>query len=148
MSDVTVSLKWTDGLSFSGVNAGGHEIIFDGERRSGASPVEILLEALGACTAIDVKMILEKMQTPATRLEVILDGDRNNAEPRYFRAVRVRFDVWGEGISSDKLARAIKLSFDKYCSVYHSLRSDLQVSKEYRIHRPESEAVGEYLLVE
>ena len=148
MSDVNVRLTWNDGLKFTGVNTGGIETAIDGDKASGASPVEILLEALGACAAIDVVVILDKQKTPATRLEITLEGERHSPEPRYLTDVRLRFDVWGEGIKPDKLERAINLSIGKYCSVYHSLRRDLAVRPEYRIHPPNREAAGDYAAVE
>lgn len=144
MSEVTVQLNWNGGLQFTGTNARGHAITVDGNKEAGASPVELLLEALGACAAVDVVVILEKVRTPATKLAVTVEGERQRAEPRYFTAARLRFDVWGAGVNPDKLARAINLSLGKYCSVYHSLRSDLKVQAEFRIHAPETEAGGEY----
>jgi putative redox protein len=148
MSDITNKLVWNGALRFTGRSANGHEIIIDGNREGGASPMEILLEALGACSAIDLVVILEKSRTPAQRLEVTLAADRRASEPRYFTTARVRFDVWGIGIRPEAVARAIKLSFSKYCSVYHSLRSDLKLQPEYRLHAPDAAAEGEYQLVE
>jgi len=148
MSDVNVKLTWSGGLKFTGINAGGIETAIDGDKTSGASPVEILLEALGACAAIDVVVILDKQRTPARRLEITLEGERHRAEPSYFTDVRLRLDVWGEGIKPDKLERAINLSIGKYCSVYHSLRRDLAVKPEYRIHAPGGEEAGAYVAVE
>ncbi len=144
MSDATVKLSWDGGLKFTGVNEKGHQTVIDGDKQSAASPVELLLEALGACSAVDVVLILEKMRTPAQRLEIVLDGDRHSPEPRYFTKTRARFDVWGDGINPDKLARAINLSFAKYCSVYHSLRPDMKLQAEFRLHTTGAEASGEY----
>jgi putative redox protein len=148
MSDLSVKLNWSGGSKFTGVNAGGMETVIDGDRRSGASPVELLLEALGACASIDVVVILEKSRTPATKFEVTLEGDRHSPEPRYLTEARMLFDVWGEDIKPDKLARAINLSIGKYCSVYHSLRDDLKVQPQFRIHASGAEASGEYRSVE
>ena len=148
MSDLTVKLNWTGGMKFTGENAGGLETAIDGEKQSGASPVELLLEALGACVSVDVVVILEKMRTPATKFEVILEGDRHNPEPRYLTNVLMLFDVWGDGIAPDKLARAINLSIGKYCSVYHSLRADLKLQPRFRIHAAGTEAAGNYQAVE
>lgn len=144
MSEVTVQLDWNGGLQFTGTNAGGHATVLDGNKEAGASPVELLLEALGACAAVDVVVILEKVRTPATKLRVAVEGERHSPEPRYFTDARLQFDVWGAGVNPDKLARAINLSLGKYCSVYHSLRSDLKVQAEFRIHAPETEAAGDY----
>ncbi len=148
MSDLTVKLNWNGGSRFTGVNAGGLETVIDGDKQSGASPVELLLEALGACASIDVVTILEKVRTPATKFEVTLDADRHSPEPRYLTGVRMLFDVWGDGINPDKLARAINLSIGKYCSVYHSLRGDLKLQPQYRIHKTGAEASGDYQTVE
>lgn len=148
MSDVTVKLNWNGGLKFTGINAGRIETVIDGDHVDGASPVELLLEALGACSAVDVVVIMEKVKTPVQRLEVVLDGDRRSSEPRYFESVRIKFDAWGEGISPEKLARAINLSIGKYCSVYHSLRTDLKLLAQFRIHAAETEASGDYQTVE
>ena len=148
MSEMTAKLVWQGGLRFTGTTAGGVETAIDGDHQTGASPMELLLEALGACSAIDVVMILEKMREPLARLEVSLDGDRHSPEPRYFTAVRARFDAWGDGLKPDKVARAINLSFAKYCSVYHSLRPDLKLQPEFRLHAAGAAASGEYQLVE
>jgi len=148
MSDVTVKLNWNGGMRFTGVNAGRIETVIDGDHQDGASPVELLLEALGACTAVDVVVIMEKVRTPLSRLEVVLDGDRRSREPRYFESVRIKFDAWGDGINTDKLARAINLSIGKYCSVYHSLRTDLKLLAQFRIHAAGADAAGNYQTVE
>lgn len=148
MSDVTVKLNWNGGLKFTGLDSQGHETIIDGDHQAGPSPVELLLEALGACSAIDVVIIMEKVRTPLQRLEVTLEGNRHSPEPRYYTDVRVRFDAWGDGINPDKLARAIALSFAKYCSVYLTLRPDMKLQPQFRIHLLNAEATGEYQAVE
>jgi|SRR5215468_5980193 len=148
MSDLMVKLNWNSGLKFTGVNAGGLETAIDGDKQSAASPVELLLEALGACVSVDVLIILEKVRTPAVKFEVSLEGDRHSPEPRYLTGVLMLFDVWGEGINPDKLARAINLSIGKYCSVYHSLRGDLKLQPRFRIHATGTEAAGNYQTVE
>jgi putative redox protein len=148
MSDLTVKLNWNGGLRFTGVNAGGIETAIDGDTQSGASPVELLLEALGACVSVDVVLILEKMRTPASKFEVTLEADRHQTQPRYLTSARMSFDVWGEGIAPDKLTRAINLSISKYCSVFHSLRDDLKLHSQFRIHATGAESSGDYQIVE
>jgi putative redox protein len=147
MSDVTTKVVWAGGQKFTATNSGGLETAMDGERRAGPSPVEVVVGALGACTAVDVALIMEKARTPLARLEVSLEGDRHSPEPRYVTALRARFDLWGEGLKPDRVERAIKLSFEKYCSVYHTLRPDLKLETEYRLHPAGAEAGGEYQAV-
>jgi putative redox protein len=148
MATITTKLKWDGELQFTGRNAKGFETVMDGNVRAAASPMEILLESLGGCTAIDVVLILQKMREPLTGFEVSLDGERNETEPKYYKSVRVRFDLWGDNLSADKVGRAIDLSFAKYCSVFHSLRADLKASAEFRVHATGAEAGGEYRVVE
>src|SRR5262245_6242114 len=148
MSDLTVKLNWNGGLRFTGMNAGGIETAIDGDSKSGASPVELLLEALGACVSVDVVLILEKMRAPASKVEVTLEADRHRTEPRYLTNAQISFDVWGDGVAPDKLVRAINLSISKYCSVYHSLRDDLKLLSQFRIHATGAQASGDYLVVE
>ncbi len=148
MSDVTVKLNWIGGEAFTAENAGGVKTVLDGNRHDGASPVEIMLEALGACSAIDVVVIMEKVRTPLEKLEVVVDGERRPTAPRYVENVRIAFDAWGDDINADKLARAINLSIGKYCSVFHSLRTDLKLLAQYRVHSANAEAAGEYQTVE
>jgi putative redox protein len=88
------------------------------------------------------------MRTPAAKFEVTLEADRHRTEPRYLTGAIMQFDVWGDGIAHDKLVRAINLSISKYCSVYHSLRDDLKLQPQFRIHATGAEASGDYQLVE
>lgn len=148
MNDLAVKLIWNGWSRFTAVNAGGVETAIDADEESGASPVELLLEALGACASVDVVSILEMMQTPAAKFEVSLEADRHWTEPRYLTGARMLFDVWGDGITPDKLVRAINLSISKYCSVYHSLRDDLKLRPQFRIHATGAEASGDYQVVE
>ncbi|QQS44782.1 MAG: OsmC family protein [Acidobacteriota bacterium] len=148
MSDVNIKMNWDGGLRFTGINGKGHETRIDGDKETAPTPMEILLEAIGSCSAIDVVIIMEKVRTPLRKLEISLEGNRHHPEPRYYTDIRINFDAWGDGINPDKLERAINLSIIKYCSVFHSLRPDIDFRVGYRIHSPEGEAAGDYTAVE
>jgi len=148
MNDLAVKLNWNGGSRFTCVNAGGIETAIDADKESGASPAELLLEALGACASADVVSTLEQMRTPAAKFEVTLEADRHRTEPHYLTGARMLFDVWGDGITPDKLVRAINLSISKYCSVYYSLRDDLILRPQFRIHATGAKASGDYQVVE
>ena len=147
MSDVEAKVTWVKGLEFSCQSSRGVKTLMDGDGLAAANPVEILLEALGVCGAIDVVTILEKQRTPLSRMEIQMSGDRNSTQPRYFTRAIARFDLWGEGITEAKTAKVLELSYVKYCTVYRSLRPDLEFSVEFRIHRTDSSVSGDYLPV-
>ncbi len=135
MADISLGLDWTgEGLGFEGETSRGLELRFDGDASVSATPMEALLGSIAACMAIDVVMILEKSRVPVRKLRIEAEGDRATEMPRRFTAVRLvyRVDGPGEG-DGEKLQRAIDLSKDKYCSVLHTLRSDLDL--EIRIER-------------
>jgi putative redox protein len=148
MADVQVHLRWEGEKAFTATNGTGRQIVLDGAKTAGPSPMDLLLEALGGCSAIDIVVIMEKMRTPLTRFEMTIDGTRAQSDPKFYTDAVLRFDVWGEAIRPHKLARAINLSIFKYCSVFHTLRKDLRLEAEYRIHPTGAEASGEYTRVE
>lgn len=148
MNELTAKLNWNGGSRFTGVNADGIETAIDADKQSGACPAELLLEALGACASADVISILEEMRTPAAKFEVTLKADRHRTDPHYLTCARMLFDVWGDGITTDRLVRAISLSISKYCGVYHSLRDDLKLVAQFRIHAIGAKASGDYQVVE
>lgn len=131
----SVRVRWTGtGEVFRGRGASPADTLLDGEGGEGPSPTETLLLSLGACMGIDVRMILEKGRVPLESLEVELDGDRRPEPPRYFTRIRMVFRL--EGPTEDarpKVDRAVRLSREKYCSVLHTLREDLEFEVEIHL---------------
>lgn len=135
MNERRASLTWTGtGLQFDGRTPDGHAIRVDGDRETGASPMEMMLLALGGCTAADIIDIAGKMRVPIAGLEVRLDGERAAEPPR--RYTRIRLVYRAQGVAADdedKIRRALALSEDKYCSVRHTLRADVELSSELEL---------------
>ncbi|MFV1987579.1 MAG: OsmC family protein [Gemmatimonadota bacterium] len=121
-----ISVEWAGrGLEFIG-RLGPHETVIDGGAESGPSPVALLLESTAACMAIDVVDILGKGRQNLEGLRLKILAKRMDAPPRYVRAMRFEFEIAGE-VEEAKAERAVQLSFEKYCSVFHSLRPDIEV---------------------
>jgi len=89
--------------------------------------------SLAACLAIDVVAFLKKMKADITSLRIDYSGERNPVPPQYYKAVDLKITISGTNITPKKMDRVIALSQDKYCSVRHSLRSDLEVKIHYEI---------------
>jgi putative redox protein len=83
----------------------------------GASPMELVLMAVGSCSGMDIVSILEKMRIKYNRFEITVQGERAADHPRIFTDIEVIYKFWGSELPEDKLLRAIQLSMEKYCSV-------------------------------
>lgn len=126
---------------FVGVTPSGHAqtIETDSQRNSAASPLELLLLALGGCTGVDVISILKKKRQHVTDYRIEVHGDRRDEFPRAYTKLYVKHIVTGHGVSEQAVARAIELSEQKYCSVAATLRGT-QVVTSYEIIEDSSAA--------
>ena len=120
---------------FVAITPSGHAQALDTnhERASAATPVELLLIALGSCTAVDVISILRKKREQVTDYRVEVRGERRTEHPRAFTRMEVRHIVRGRRISEKSLAQAIELSETKYCSVAATLRPTVEIISSYEI---------------
>ena len=120
---------------FIGITPSGHAQALDTnhERASAATPVELLLIALGSCTAVDVIGIMRKKRERVTSYRVEVRGTRRAEHPRAFTRMEVRHIVHGHNISEKALAQAIELSETKYCSVAETLRPTVEILSSYEI---------------
>ena len=121
-------LRWTgDGLSFSGRVGSGPTVTIDSEAKAGPSSTDSLLLGLMGCMSIDVLMILQKGRVSVNSLETRAEAERAPDPPKYFTRVHLTFVLDGPSPEErSKVDRAIELSREKYCSVLHSLRRDLE----------------------
>jgi putative redox protein len=120
---------------FVGISPSGHAQVLDTnhERGSAATPVELLLIALGSCTAVDVVSILRKKREKVTDYRVEVRGERREEHPRAFTRMEVRHIVRGRDISEKAVTQAIELSETKYCSVAATLRPTVEIVSTYEI---------------
>lgn len=125
------TLTWERELIFLGRTQRGYEIDFDAEIQWGCAPTESLLLSLAGCMGIDVVSFLQKMKATLKNFKIEVMGERNPTPPQYYKAIEMILHISGEHITPRHVERAIALSQEKYCSVYHSLREDLKVSVRY-----------------
>src|SRR6266550_4240609 len=113
----------------------GHALTLDTahDRSSAPTPMELLLVALGSCTAVDVISILQKKREQVTDYRVEVRGERREDHPRSFKRMEVRHIVTGKNVSARSVAQAIELSESKYCSVAATLRPTAEIVSSYEI---------------
>lgn len=133
-----IDLRQTgDDFELEAVNEQGNKVQIDsapefGGHDSGLRPMQLLLCALGGCSAIDVISILKK-QKEKVRLQVSVEGLREKeGDYSLFRSIHLHFR-FSDAISPDKARRAIALSLDKYCSVAKTLEPTARISYDLSI---------------
>ena len=121
-------LRWTgEGLAFSGQIGSGPTVTIDGDSKAGPSSMDSLLLGLLGCMSIDVLLVLQKGRVTVNSLETRVEAERAPEPPKYFTRVRLTFVLDGPSPEErSKVDRAIELSREKFCSVLHSLRPDLE----------------------
>ncbi len=105
-----------------------------GGEDAGARPMELVLMALGGCSAIDLVSILKKQRQQIDDLQIEVEGEREpNAVPAPFKAIHMKFIFKGQ-LEEEKVKRAIQLSVEKYCSVQAMLAPTVTITWSYSIN--------------
>ncbi len=133
----TASVKWIDEQKFVATSPSGHAVTIDSDRESNQAPgpMELLLLALGACTATDVVIVLGKKRQKLQSLEVICSGERAAEPPAVWTKLEIVYRLRGR-LDDAAVKHAIQLSEDKYCSVAAMLRKTATLSWRYEIAPP------------
>jgi putative redox protein len=127
----TLELVWRDELVFEG-RSGDATIVLDSAGKAGPSPVQTLAFALAGCMGMDVVYILKKGRHDLRGLAVALIAQRAPDEPHRITAVNIAFAVTGN-VPPEQIQRALDLSHQKYCSVWHSMRQDIPFTSTFTV---------------
>lgn len=137
-----MTVEWKGGMAFEAKGENGQILRMDahpdhGGGDSGVSPVEALLSAAAACSAMDVISILRKKQQTVTSYRIEVSGERapEGEWPRPFLSITIRHIVSGENLDEAAVARSVQLSDEKYCAVIATLRAAPQVDSIFEIVR-------------
>ena len=104
-----------------------------GGRNLGVRPMEMLLLGLGGCTAFDVISILRKSRQQVVDCEIELEAERADDIPKVFTRIHVHFIVSGKDLDQQKVARAVELSADKYCSASRMLAKTAEITHDFEV---------------
>ena len=133
--DPRATIQYAGEDLFVGITPSGHAMVLDTNhsRASAATPMELLLVALGSCTAVDVISILQKKREQVKDYRVEVRGERRDEHPRSYKRLEVRHILRGNNISERSVAQAIELSERKYCSVAATLKPTAEIVSSYEI---------------
>ena len=126
-----LELVWEHDLVFGG-RSGDITMTLDSAAVSGPSPMQALGFALAGCMAMDLVHILKKGRHDLRGLRVDLKGERTQTEPRRFTRIELRYTITGN-VPAEPIERAIQLSREKYCSVWHSMRQDIELDVSFSV---------------
>jgi putative redox protein len=127
-------IRWVVADQFIAVGPSGHAVPIDSDRQSNTAPgpMELLLLALGSCTATDVVDILKKKRQKLVSLEVEVSGERAKEPPAVWVKLEIVYRLKGQ-LDEKAVRDAIQLSEDKYCSVAAMLRKTAPIVFRYEI---------------
>jgi putative redox protein len=126
-----VELVWERDLVFSG-HSGDVGMTLDSDGEAGPSPMQTLAFALAGCMAMDVVHVIKKGRFNLRGLRADLSGTRAATDPHRFLTIALHYTVTGD-VPDEKVARAIQLSKEKYCSVWHSMRQDIELHVTFTV---------------
>jgi putative redox protein len=130
---INATVKWIDDLCFLGESSSGHGLVIDGNKKLGASPMELILLGVAGCASIDVVMILEKGRHAVTDCKAEIQGQRAEEAPKIFTSMHLHFVVTGHNLAEEAVARAVNLSAEKYCSAALTLKKSLPITYDFEI---------------
>jgi putative redox protein len=136
---MNTTVKWIDGMMMVGESASGHAIIMDGPedlggKNLGVRPMEMLLLGMGGCTTVDVVSTLKKMRELVNDCRVEISAERADEHPKVFTKIHLHFIVEGENLNEKKIAKAVSLSADKYCSASIMLGKIADITHDFTIN--------------
>jgi len=131
-------IKWVQDATFLGESGSGHAVVMDGPpdyggRNLGVRPMEMLLLGMGGCASFDVVLILNRSRQPISDCVAEIEAERAEQDPKVFTAIHVHFIVTGKGLSEKRVARAVELSAEKYCSASIMLGKTATITHDYEI---------------
>ena len=131
-------IKLADGMTFVAESGSGHAVVVDaspdiGGRDLGPRPMELVLMGTGACSAVDVVLILRRSRQDVVDCVVEMEGERATEDPKVFTRVNFHYVLTGRNLSPSHVERAINLSREKYCSATAMIAHTAQVTTNYEI---------------
>ena len=125
-------------MSFAATTDSGHRVVMSaspdfGGAGDGARPMEMVLLGLGGCSGIDVLLILKKSRQRVRACEIEIEAERADTVPAVFTRIHLRYLFRGENLDRKKVARAVALSMEKYCSVTRMLEHSVAITHDFEI---------------
>jgi putative redox protein len=100
----------------------------------GQKPMELLLVALAGCSGVDIAHILRKKRQKVKDIQIEVVGLRGEEHPRVYQRIEILYRVYGRGIKERAVEDAVRLSLDKYCSVYAMIKNSTEINVSFEVY--------------
>jgi putative redox protein len=133
-----IKVNWKDKFLFQAETESGQQIWMDtkpeaGGEDKGPAPMELLLMALGGCTAMDVVLILKKKKAELMHFAIDVEGEKASQHPKYYTKINLNYIFEGINLKEEDIRQAIELSMEKYCSISAILKEKAEISYRWDI---------------
>ena len=125
---MSINVNWKEKCQFTVVTSGGFTLDIDSESKSAPCPTEILLSALGSCSATDVALYFEDNNLELKKLTNELTYELTDTEPRLYKSVNLHFSIEATNVSGHQVEMAIKDAITKYCHVCLMLKPAMTIT--------------------
>ncbi|NAZ45254.1 OsmC family protein [Vibrio toranzoniae] len=127
-------VKWVEGFKFLGQSQSGHSVVMDGSGGATApSPMEMVLMAAGGCSSVDVVDGLKSAGQSITSCNAKLETTRRETAPKLFTVINIHFEVSGDNLDPELVAKVCADSLEKYCSVCLMLGAGVEMTHSWEI---------------
>lgn len=135
MSKRTITVHMKAEKEYYAVNPQGNRVeidMYNGEEKKAQSPMDLLLSALGGCSAVDAVIMMQKKRKTVDDFFIEVEGTRAEGTPAYYTHIVMKFVLVSPDATAEEFAKVVALSVDKYCSVASSLKSEITYTSEVR----------------
>ncbi|MEZ9057566.1 OsmC family protein [Vibrio pelagius] len=126
-------VTWIEDLKFVGKTDKNQEIIFGSGDSTIVSPMEMVLMAAGGCSSVDVVDGLKEAGQAITGCNAKLSTERRETAPKIFTAINIHFEVSGDNLDEELVAKVCADSLEKYCSVCLMLGAGVEMTHSWEI---------------
>ena len=123
-----ITLEWLEGINYKGTTDNGFSFGTTSTDTKGVTPVEYMLGAIAGCTIVDVVVMLDRSGYFPDSVKVELSGEREEEHPKIFSKIHLDYKLTGNDLPARKVKFAVKASNEKYCSVKHSLKKEIELT--------------------
>ncbi|RVU32734.1 OsmC family protein [Neptunomonas marina] len=130
---MSIKVKWDGDCRFKASTQGGFTFDIDATSNQALCPTEVLLSALGSCSATDVVLILQERGFEVKSLENQISFVLTESEPRLYKSANLHFVAKGTGLFESDILQAAEESVKKNCHVCLMLAPAINITYSAKV---------------